>query len=114
MAQQCSTRHVAGSRAGYLPIEDYGMIGNMHTCALVGTNGSVDFMCWYEAGFFPTCLYATCMPPPPPRADVIFGRVMGPPLLSSSLPIVADEMDNDKRCYMRIIPMYQDLEIKMS
>ncbi|EXF79818.1 glycosyl hydrolase family 15 [Colletotrichum fioriniae PJ7] len=46
MAQQCSTRHVAGSRAGYLPIEDYGMIGNMHTCALVGTNGSVDFMCW--------------------------------------------------------------------
>ncbi|KAL2757579.1 glycoside hydrolase family 15 protein [Sodiomyces alcalophilus JCM 7366] len=27
-------------------MEDYGMIGNMHTCALVGTNGSVDFMCW--------------------------------------------------------------------
>lgn len=31
---------------GYLPIEDYGMIGNMHTCALVGIDGSVDFMCW--------------------------------------------------------------------
>ncbi|KAF6837814.1 glycosyl hydrolase [Colletotrichum musicola] len=46
MAQQCSTRHTAGSHAGYLPIEDYGMIGNMHTCALIGMNGSVDFMCW--------------------------------------------------------------------
>jgi len=46
MAQQCSTRHATGSHFGYLPIEDYGMIGNMHTCALVGMNGSVDFMCW--------------------------------------------------------------------
>ncbi|KAK0392454.1 hypothetical protein NLU13_1949 [Sarocladium strictum] len=33
---------------GYLPIEDYGMIGNMHTCALVGMDGSLDFMCWPE------------------------------------------------------------------
>ncbi|KAJ9157266.1 Six-hairpin glycosidase [Pleurostoma richardsiae] len=31
---------------GYLPIEHYGMIGNMRTCALVGMDGSVDFMCW--------------------------------------------------------------------
>ncbi|TVY84218.1 Uncharacterized protein LSUE1_G001108 [Lachnellula suecica] len=31
---------------GYLPIEDYGLIGNMHTCALVGIDGSIDFMCW--------------------------------------------------------------------
>ncbi|KAK1600546.1 family 15 glycosyl hydrolase [Colletotrichum navitas] len=46
MAQQCSTRHATGSHFGYLPIEDYGMIGNMHTCALVGMNGSIDFMCW--------------------------------------------------------------------
>lgn len=32
---------------GYLPIEDYGLIGNMRTCALVGMDGSVDFMCWW-------------------------------------------------------------------
>ncbi|KAI9048246.1 hypothetical protein LZ554_008041 [Drepanopeziza brunnea f. sp. 'monogermtubi'] len=31
---------------GYLPIENYGLIGNMRTCALVGIDGSVDFMCW--------------------------------------------------------------------
>ncbi|KAM0250196.1 hypothetical protein ACHAQJ_008739 [Trichoderma viride] len=31
---------------GYLPIEDYGIVGNMHTCALVGLDGSIDFMCW--------------------------------------------------------------------
>ncbi|KAF5023590.1 hypothetical protein F66182_4348 [Fusarium sp. NRRL 66182] len=35
-----------GQTGGYLPIEDYGMIGNMHTCALVGIDGSVDYMCW--------------------------------------------------------------------
>ena len=31
---------------GYLPIENYGLIGNMRTCALVGMDGSIDFMCW--------------------------------------------------------------------
>ncbi|KAG6003210.1 hypothetical protein E4U21_002241 [Claviceps maximensis] len=50
MAALCSTSHNGQSRreqtGGYLPIEDYGMIGNMHTCALVGIDGSVDFMCW--------------------------------------------------------------------
>jgi GH15 family glucan-1,4-alpha-glucosidase len=30
----------------YLPIEDYGIIGNMKTVALVSLNGSVDFMCF--------------------------------------------------------------------
>ncbi|KGQ08783.1 hypothetical protein BBAD15_g5884 [Beauveria bassiana D1-5] len=44
------TSHAGHSRrehtSGYLPIEDYGMIGNMHTCALVGIDGSIDYMCW--------------------------------------------------------------------
>ena len=29
----------------YLPIEDYGIIGNLHTTALVSIQGSIDFMC---------------------------------------------------------------------
>lgn len=30
----------------YQPIEDYGIIGNLETVALVGINGSIDFMCF--------------------------------------------------------------------
>ncbi|KAJ1964665.1 hypothetical protein GGI12_001267 [Dipsacomyces acuminosporus] len=33
---------------GYLPIDHYGMIGNLHTSALVGVDGSIDYMCWPE------------------------------------------------------------------
>ncbi|HTI15390.1 MAG TPA: glycoside hydrolase family 15 protein [Dictyobacter sp.] len=29
----------------YVPIEDYGVIGNLHTVALVGKNGSIDWCC---------------------------------------------------------------------
>ncbi len=29
----------------YQPIENYGVIGNLHTIALVGINGSIDFLC---------------------------------------------------------------------
>lgn len=32
--------------SGYRAIEDYGIIGDMHTAALVSKDGSLDFMCW--------------------------------------------------------------------
>ncbi len=33
---------------GYQPIENYGVIGDLHTVALVGMDGSIDFMCFPE------------------------------------------------------------------
>lgn len=35
-----------GRRGGYLPIEDYGVIGDLHTVALVGHDGAIDFLCF--------------------------------------------------------------------
>lgn len=29
-----------------MPVENYGLIGNMHTAALVATDGGLDLMCW--------------------------------------------------------------------
>jgi GH15 family glucan-1,4-alpha-glucosidase len=33
------------TRPGYLPIAEHGIIGDLHTVALVGTNGSIDWYC---------------------------------------------------------------------
>jgi GH15 family glucan-1,4-alpha-glucosidase len=33
-------------RANYTPIENYGVIGDLNTVALIGLNGSIDFMCF--------------------------------------------------------------------
>ena len=30
----------------YQPIEDYGVVGNLRTAALVGKNGSIDWFCF--------------------------------------------------------------------
>ena len=37
--------HPSFTPSTYLPIEDYGLIGDLHTVALVGKNGSIDWCC---------------------------------------------------------------------
>jgi GH15 family glucan-1,4-alpha-glucosidase len=36
----------AGSSSGrYLPIAEHGLVGDLHTVALVGTDGTIDWYC---------------------------------------------------------------------
>jgi len=44
MVTQEQKQSISGVRT-YLPIEDYGIIGDLHTVALVGKNGSIDWYC---------------------------------------------------------------------
>lgn len=43
--QQASSASASQLAKKYLPIEDYGIIGDLHTVALVGKNGSIDWCC---------------------------------------------------------------------
>lgn len=45
-AGSIQTRKTNASAMSYQPIENYGVVGNLHTVALVGMDGSVDFMCF--------------------------------------------------------------------
>ncbi len=35
---------------GYPRVEEYGLIGDLRTAALVGNSGSIDALCWPEFG----------------------------------------------------------------
>ncbi len=43
-----------------LPIEDYAMIGDCKTAALVGRDGSIDWLCWQDEE--PIIIRCGCLP----------------------------------------------------
>src|SRR6266550_8027612 len=43
--EQDNTHTTQATQQTYQPIEDYGIIGDLHTVALVGKNGSIDWCC---------------------------------------------------------------------
>jgi GH15 family glucan-1,4-alpha-glucosidase len=43
--EQSSARRPDASLPGYLPIAEHGVIGDLHTAALVGTDGTIDWYC---------------------------------------------------------------------
>src|ERR1700676_1866917 len=45
MAEEAKTQDAPHPSSSYQPIEDYAIIGDLHTVALVGKNGSIDWCC---------------------------------------------------------------------
>jgi GH15 family glucan-1,4-alpha-glucosidase len=66
------------------PIESYGMIGDCKTAALVGRDGSIDWLCW-------------------PRfdSDALFAKLLGGQSNGFWLIAPHDEVKTVKRCYRR-------------
>src|ERR1044071_278148 len=67
-----------------LPIEDYAVIGDCETAALVGRDGSIDWLCW-------------------PRfdSDACFAALLGKPSNGRWLLAPSDEAVEISRCYRR-------------
>ncbi|MBI2739860.1 MAG: glycoside hydrolase family 15 protein [Rhodospirillales bacterium] len=65
-------------------IEDYGLIGDCQTAALVGRNGSIDWLCW-------------------PRfdSDACFAAILGRPSNGRWLITPLDDVTETSRCYRR-------------
>jgi GH15 family glucan-1,4-alpha-glucosidase len=65
-----------------LRIEDYGLIGDCETAALVGRNGSIDWLCW-----------------PAFDSDACFAALLGTTRNGRWLIAPVDEIINTSRCY---------------
>src|SRR5215203_2234546 len=73
---------------GYLPIEDHGIIGDLHTAALVGTDGTIDWLCLQD--FHSYQLYL-------PDTNVLLTRFLSPEGVAEVLDFMPIEDEHDTR-----------------
>ncbi len=95
---------------GYQPIENYGLIGNLHTVALIGRNGSMDWLCCprfdspsvfaaildeQKGGHFqiaPSLAEATCKQLYWPDTNVLLTRFLSPAGVGEVIDFMPREM----------------------
>lgn len=71
----------------YVQIEDYGLIGNMRTCAMVATDGGLDYMCWYAPARSSWCMSNSQGPiSTHPRSSAVYWTKTMADILQSARP----------------------------
>ena len=122
----------------YLPIENHGMVGDMHTVALVGIDGSIDWMCIphfdspgvfsallddKKGGYFrisPRSNHVTCKQFYWPDTNVLVTRFLSPQgaaELTDFMPVEEGELAPDehrrRRLIRRVTAMRGSIELQM-
>ena len=119
---------------GYLPIADHGVVGDMRTAALVGTDGTIDWLCWprfdapsvfgsildsAKGGFFrlaPACEAATTKQLYFPDTNVLITRFLSPEgvcEVQDFMPVAEAGSDAPQRLIRRVVGVRGQMRMRL-